>query len=80
MEFVDPTNVCPLCKCITERDGDEVLEKKPTYPFHPGKEIKKIHGKFAYTIQKNHFIVQIILPIQPFTTKGDRSYAHILKK
>lgn len=44
------------------------------------KAIKKIHGKFAYTIQKNHFIVQIILPIQPFTTKGDRSYAHILKK
>ena len=41
VEFVDPTNVCPLCKCITERDGDEVLEKKPTYPFHPGKEIKK---------------------------------------
>ena len=42
VEFVDPTNVCPLCKCITERDGDEVLERKPTYPFHPGKEIKKI--------------------------------------
>ena len=41
MEFVDPTNVCPLCKCITERDGDEVLEKKPTYPFHPDKEMKK---------------------------------------
>ena len=28
MEFVDPTNVCPLCKCITERDGDGGTEEE----------------------------------------------------
>ncbi len=39
MEFTDPTNVCPLCKCITENDAD--FTQKPTYP-HAEKEIKKI--------------------------------------
>lgn len=39
MEFVDPTNVCPLCKCITENDSEEMRE--PTYP-HADKEMKKI--------------------------------------
>ena len=44
MEFIDPTNVCPLCKCITERDDAEEEEFKPTYPFRPDKEIKKIQA------------------------------------
>ena len=42
VEFIDPTNVCPLCKCITEREDAEEEEFKPTYPFRPDKEIKKI--------------------------------------
>ncbi len=39
MEFIDPTNVCPLCKCITENDLGQMRE--PTYP-HADKEMKKI--------------------------------------
>ena len=70
VEFVDPTNVCPLCKCITERDGDEVLEKKPTYPFHPGKEIKKIQLALSiYTLAA--IIAEVILVIVDFHV-GDR--------
>ena len=45
VEFIDPTNVCPLCKCITERDDAEEEEFKPTYPFRPDKEIKE---KFSW--------------------------------
>ena len=70
VEFVDPTNVCPLCKCITERDGDEVLERKPTYPFHPGKEIKKIQLALSiYTLAA--IIAEVILVIVDFHV-GDR--------
>ena len=70
VEFVDPTNVCPLCKCITERDGDEVLERKPTYPFHPGKEIKKIQLALSiYTLEA--IIAEVILVIVDFHV-GDR--------
>jgi hypothetical protein len=39
VEFVDPTSICPLCKCVTENDGD--LMRKPTYP-RTDKEMKKI--------------------------------------
>ena len=40
VEFIDPTNICPLCKCITENDSD--FMEGPTYPHHAEKEIKKI--------------------------------------
>lgn len=39
VEFIDPTNVCPLCKCITENDLNQMGE--PTYP-HADKKMKKI--------------------------------------
>ena len=39
VSFIDPTNVCPLCKCIVEREDTE--ETDPTYP-HAEKRIKKM--------------------------------------
>lgn len=41
VEFVDPTNVCPLCKCITENESEQEQMREPTYP-HTDKEMKKI--------------------------------------
>lgn len=70
VEFVDPTSVCPLCKCITEQDGEEDLEMKPTYPFHPDKEIKKIQLSLnIYTLLA--IIAEVILIIVDFHV-GDR--------
>ena len=40
VELIDPTNVCPLCRCITENDSEEDMWE-PTYP-HADKAIKKI--------------------------------------
>lgn len=70
VEFIDPTNVCPLCKCITERDDAEEEEFKPTYPFRPDKEIKKIQLALSiYTLAA--IIAEAILVIIDFHV-GDR--------
>lgn len=70
VEFIDPTNVCPLCKCITERDDAEEEEFKPTYPFRPDKEIKKIQLAMSiYTLAA--IIAEAILVIIDFHV-GDR--------
>ena len=70
MEFIDPTNVCPLCKCITEREDAEEEEFKPTYPFRPDKEIKKIQFAMSiYTLAA--IIAEAILVIIDFHV-GDR--------
>lgn len=31
VELLDPANVCPLCSCIVESEGEEINE--PTYPY-----------------------------------------------
>ena len=70
MDFIDPTNVCPLCKCITERDDAEGEEFKPTYPLRPDKEIKKIQLALSiYTLAA--IIAEAILVIIDFHV-GDR--------
>lgn len=70
MEFIDPTNVCPLCKCITEREDAEEEEFKPTYPFRLDKEIKKIQLAMSiYTLAA--IIAEAILVIIDFHV-GDR--------
>lgn len=70
VELIDPSNICPLCKCITENDPEELRTLEPTYPRHPEREMKKIQRALSiYTLAA--IVAEVILVIVDLHV-GDR--------